>query len=125
MVLVGIGDQPNDAIEPVPPDRPNCMESEDKQVASIVSTSTPTKYWQGKFSLPVDLPPLHRNRIGLELRELLPLMEALIIIFMLEWITGVCSPDHPLDIYAAAPGKVVFTGMFPVPAHLVRKCNDD
>ena len=55
MVLIVLGDQPTVAI-PVPPEDPTIMESENQQVASVVSQATSIKYWQGKFNLPVGLP---------------------------------------------------------------------
>ncbi len=107
MVLVGVGDQPKAAI-PVPPEDPTIMESEDQQVASIVSQATPTKYWQGKFNLPVGLPYCIKDWFGTP-RDL-PYNGKMYHYFHGGVDYGVCSTDHPFDIYAAAPGKVVFTG---------------
>ncbi len=107
MVLVGVGDQPKVAI-PVPPEDPTIMESEDKQVASIVAQAIPTKYWQGKFTLPVGLPYCIKDWFGTP-RDL-PYNGNMYHYFHGGVDYGVCSTDHPFDIYAAAPGTVVFTG---------------
>ena len=107
MVLVGIGDQLKIPI-PVPPEDPTVMETEDKQVASIVSPATPTKYWQDKFTLPVGLPFCIMDWFGSPRN--LPYNGNMYHYFHGGVDYGVCSTDHPFDIYAAAPGKVVFTG---------------
>lgn len=107
MVLVGIGDQPKTAI-PVPPEDPSLMESEDNQIASIVAQATPTKYWQGEFILPVGLPYCIKDWFGTP-RDL-PYEGNMYHYFHSGVDYGVCSEDHPFDIYAAAPGKVVYTG---------------
>ena len=122
MVLVSITDQPT-SLEIVPPDDPTVMDAEDKQVASVTSTVTPNKLWQGKFSIPIYLPA------GVQLRSC-----------ETDWFgrprsytfngstykyfhSGVdfsaCNSPHALDIYAAAAGKVVFAGMFPVPGNVM------
>ena len=122
MVIVGIGDQPT-VIEPVPPDDPNVMASEDKQVASITSTATPTKFWQEKFSKPIYLPS------GVQLRNCetapfgIPRSYAFNGNTYHYFHSGVdfsaCESPHALDIYAAAPGKVVFAGMIPIPGNVM------
>ncbi|HUH96885.1 MAG TPA: peptidoglycan DD-metalloendopeptidase family protein [Anaerolineales bacterium] len=108
MVLVGLGDQPTVAV-PVPPEDPTDMVSEDKQVASIVAPATATKAWQGKFRLPVGLPFCIKDWFGTP--RTLTFNGSPYSYFHGGVDYGVCSTDHPLDIYAAAPGKVVFTGM--------------
>lgn len=107
MVLVGIGDQPS-AIEPVPSDDPNLFESEDKQVASIASSATPTKYWQGKFVLPVTPPPIIKAWFGTPRTFTYNGSPYHYFHGGLDLVSN--SVDNPLDIYAAASGKVVFTG---------------
>ena len=107
MVLVSVGDQPKTPI-PVPPEDPTVMESEDKQVASITSPATPTKYWQGQFTLPVGLPFCIMDWFGSPRN--LPYDGNMYHYFHGGVDYGVCSTDHPFDIYAAASGKVVFTG---------------
>ncbi|HUI88813.1 MAG TPA: peptidoglycan DD-metalloendopeptidase family protein [Anaerolineales bacterium] len=113
MVLVGIGDEPK-VVEPVPPDDPSLLESEDKQVASIVSGATPTKDWQGKFILPVGLPYCIKDWFGTP--RTFPYNGGVYHYFHGGVDYGVCSQDHPFDIYAAAPGTVVFAGkLLPAP----------
>jgi murein DD-endopeptidase MepM/ murein hydrolase activator NlpD len=117
MVLVGIGDQPK-VTETVPPDNPAVMASEDKQVTSIASISTPTKLWQGKFSVPIYLPS------NVQLRNCETDWFGTPRIYSFNGSTNnyfhsgvdfsACLSPHALDIYAAASGKVVFAGMFPV-----------
>lgn len=107
MVLIVLGDQPTVAI-PVPPEDPTIMESENQQVASVVSQATSIKYWQGKFNLPVGLPFCIKDWFGTP-RDL-PFNGNMYHYFHGGVDYGVCSTDHPFDIYAAAPGKVVFTG---------------
>jgi len=103
MVLVAIGDQPTKPV-PVPPEDPTLMASEDKQVASIVAPVTPVKEWQGKFSLPVGLPYCIKDWFGAP--RSLTYNGSPYSYFHGGVDYGVCSPDHPLDIFAAAPGKV-------------------
>ncbi len=122
MVIVGTGDQPT-AIEPVPSDDPNIMASEDKQVASITSMVTPIKFWQGKFSIPIYLPA------GVQLRDCETAPFGIPRSYTFNGSTyhyfhsgvdfSACEAPHALDIYAAAPGKVVFAGMIPVPGNVM------
>jgi len=122
MVLVSIGDQPK-VIEVVPPDDPNIMAAEDKQVASITSTVTLTKFWQGKFSIPFYLPS------GVQLRDCETAPFGIPRSYTFNGNTyhyfhsgvdfSACEAPHALDIYAAAAGKVVFTGMIPVPGNVM------
>jgi len=120
MVLVGLTDQPT-TLEIVPPDDPAGMAAEDKEVEAIASMVTPTKLWQGKFSVPIYLPS------NVQLRNCetdwfgRPRTYSFNGSTFHYFHSGVdfsaCIPPHALDIYAAAPGKVVFTGMFAVPAN--------
>jgi murein DD-endopeptidase MepM/ murein hydrolase activator NlpD len=117
MVLVSIGDQPKtvenlDAMGLKPVD-PTAMKSEDKQIASIVSPANPTKAWQGKFILPVGLPFCVKDWFGTP--RTFTFNGSTYNYFHAGVDYGVCSPDHPLDIYAAAPGKVVYTAPSPLP----------
>ena len=112
MVLVGIGDQPK-AVQIVPPTDPTAMKSEDQQVASIVAPATPTKEWQGKFSLPVGLPFCEKDWFGTP--RTFTFNGSPYNYFHAGVDFGVCSADHPFDIYAAAPGKVVFTSTVQFP----------
>ena len=108
MVLVGIGDQPKVPI-PVPPEDPTDMESEDKEIATIVAPADLAKDWQGKFVLPVGLPTCIKDWFGTP--RTLTFNGSPFSYFHAGVDYGVCSTDHPFDIYAAAPGKVVFTNM--------------
>lgn len=108
MVLVAQGDQPTVAV-PVPPEDPTLMTSEDAQLKSIVSAITPTRYWQGKFALPVGLPYCIKDWFGSPRK--LTFNGTPFSYFHGGVDFGVCSTDHPFDIFAAAPGRVVWTGL--------------
>jgi murein DD-endopeptidase MepM/ murein hydrolase activator NlpD len=108
MVLVSVGDQPKVPI-PVPPEDPTNMETEDKEIASIVGPADPTKDWQGKFVLPVGSPTCIKDWFGTP--RTLTFNGSPYRYFHAGVDYGICSQDHPFDIYAAAPGKVVFTSM--------------
>lgn len=111
MVLVTTGDQPQAPVR-VPPEDPTVMSSEDQQIRSITAPITPTQYWQGKFSLPVALPYCIKDWFGAP--RSLTYNGSAYSYFHGGVDYGVCSVDHPFDIYAAAPGKVVFTGLLAV-----------
>ncbi len=111
MVLVTVGDQSQAAV-PVPPEDPTVMVSEDKQIASITAPATPAKYWQGQFSMPVGLPSCIKDWFGTP--RSLTYNGSPYSYFHGGVDFGVCSVDHPFDIFAAASGKVVFTGLLPV-----------
>ncbi len=107
MVLIGAGDQPQSAIL-VPPEDPSLMETENSQIASIAAPVTPTKYWQDGFVLPVGSPYCIKDWFGTP-RDL-PFNGNMYHYFHAGVDYGVCSEEHPFDIYAAASGKVVYTG---------------
>ncbi len=115
MVLVEQGDQPTLAV-PVPPEDPTLMASEDQQLKSIVQAADPTRDWQGKFSLPVGLPYCIKDWFGSP--RSLTFNGSPYSYFHAGVDFGVCSVDHPYDIYAAAPGKVVWTGLLNVRGNL-------
>ncbi len=115
MVLVVQGDQPTVAV-PVPPEDPTLMTSEDQQLKSVVAAATPTRGWQGKFSLPVARPYCIKDWFGSP--RSLTFNGSAYSYFHAGVDFGVCSIDHPFDIYAAAPGKVVWTGMLNVRGNL-------
>ncbi len=115
MVLVEQGDQPTVAV-PVPPEDPTLMTSEDQQLKSVVQAATPTRDWQGKFSLPVGLPYCIKDWFGSP--RSLTFNGSPYSYFHAGVDFGVCSVDHPYDIYAAAPGKVVWTGLLNVRGNL-------
>ena len=109
MVLVNSGNFPNDPALEVDPSTidPAVTVPEDQWLQSLTSVVTPEKYWNGVFQLPVDSQhcilsgygdrrsynggALHNFHTGIDY--------------------GVCSEAHPFDIYAAADGVVVFTGL--------------
>jgi murein DD-endopeptidase MepM/ murein hydrolase activator NlpD len=109
MVLVKTGDFPNDPILDVDPTTidPAVTGPEEQWLLSLTKVVTPDKYWNENFKLPVDSEycilsgygnrrsynggALHNFHTGIDY--------------------GVCSPAHPFDIYAAANGVVVFTGL--------------
>jgi murein DD-endopeptidase MepM/ murein hydrolase activator NlpD len=111
MVLVKFGIQ-NPALQSVPPMDPTVITSENEQVASIASTSTPVKYWQDKFSLPVGLPYCITEWFGTPRSYTYNGSEFGYVHSGVDY--GVCSQEHPLDIYAAAPGNVVFVGLLAI-----------
>jgi murein DD-endopeptidase MepM/ murein hydrolase activator NlpD len=83
---------------------------EDSKVASITKPATPTKYWSKLFSHPLDGPILDCVEAGYGDRRSYnggPFNA---------FHTGIdfAACDSNLNIYAAAPGKVVFTGLLVV-----------
>jgi len=68
---------------------------------------TPQKYWNGIFQLPVALPYCIRAGFG----DRRSYNGGVLVNFHTGLDYGVCSSAHPLDIYAAADGVVVFTGL--------------
>jgi len=107
MVLVTRGDQPID-VQLVPAIDPNLLVSENQKIVPIISAATPTKFWQGEFILPVGLPYCIKDWFGTP--RYFNFNGTNFDYFHGGVDYGVCSPDHPLDIYAAATGTVVFTG---------------
>jgi len=89
---------------------PVASASEDQQVASAVSTVTPSKYWQDKFVLPVGLPYCIKEWFGTPRTYAFNGSDYNYFHSGVDY--GVCSAEHPFDIYAAAQGKVVFVGLF-------------
>jgi murein DD-endopeptidase MepM/ murein hydrolase activator NlpD len=112
MVLVGVGDQPK-AVQAVPPTDPTAMQNEDQQIAAMVAPATSTKAWQGKFLLPVGLPFCEKDWFGTP--RIFTFNGNTYHYFHAGVDFGVCSPDHPRDIYAAASGKVIYTAPSPLP----------
>lgn len=110
-ILVVTGDQRKDS-QLVPPVDPNTIVSENNQIAALVAPVTPSKYWQDKFILPVGQPSCITEWFGTPRN--FTFNESNFNYFHSGVDFGVCSPDHPFDIYAAAPGKVIFTGLLPI-----------
>ncbi|HEX8992807.1 MAG TPA: peptidoglycan DD-metalloendopeptidase family protein [Anaerolineales bacterium] len=107
MVVIASGKYPKEALS-VPSEMidPAVTGPEDQQVLAITAPLTPTKTWQGPFSLPVapdycikDWFGMRRSFNGSDYN-----------FFHAGVDFGICSVAHPFDIYAAAPGKVVFAG---------------
>lgn len=115
MVIVAVGDQPQVPV-PVPPEDPTVMSTEDQQMQSITSAVTPTRYWQGQFTLPVGLPSCIKDWFGAP--RSLTFNGKPYSYFHGGVDFGICSVDHPFDIYAAAAGRVVYTGLLPVRGNL-------
>ncbi|MEP6894152.1 MAG: peptidoglycan DD-metalloendopeptidase family protein [Chloroflexota bacterium] len=107
MMLVASGNYAKEALA-VPSELidPAVADPEDKQVLSIVSPVTAQKLWDGVFGLPVAQPycikdwfGIRRSFNGGDYNH-----------FHAGVDYGICSADHPYDIYAAAPGRVIFAG---------------
>ncbi len=109
MVLVKSADFPNDPALEVDPSTidPAVTGPEDQWLLSLTSVVTPEKYWNGVFQLPVDSSFCIRSWYG----DRRSYNGGALISFHTGIDYGVCSKTHPFDIYAAADGVVVFTGM--------------
>ncbi len=107
MVLVNAGNYPKESLT-VPSEfvDPAVTAPEDKYVAALTAPATPDKYWQGAFKLPVALPFCIKDWFGI--RRSFNGSDYNYFHSGVDY--GICSPDHPFDIYAAAPGKVIFAG---------------
>jgi murein DD-endopeptidase MepM/ murein hydrolase activator NlpD len=81
---------------------------EDEQVKGITSPITPTKAWQGPFAAPVD--PINANCIKDWFGRRRSFNGSDYSYFHAGIDYGICSVEHPFDIYAAAPGTVIFAG---------------
>jgi murein DD-endopeptidase MepM/ murein hydrolase activator NlpD len=109
MVLVNSADFPNDPALEVDPSTidPAVTGPEDQWLLSLTSVVTPEKYWNGVFQLPVDSSYCIRSGFG----DRRSYNGGALVSFHTGIDYGVCSKTHPFDIYAAADGVVVFTGM--------------
>ncbi len=109
MVLVKSADFPNDPALEVDPSTidPAVTGPEDQWLRSLTSVVTPEMYWNGVFQLPVDSSYCIRSGFG----DRRSYNGGALISFHTGIDYGVCSKTHPFDIYAAADGVVVFTGM--------------
>lgn len=107
MILVTRGDQRIDE-QVVPSIDPATLEPETLQIESIVATNTPQKYWDGDFILPVGLPSCITEWFGTP--RYFFFKDERFSYFHSGVDYGVCSQEHPFDIYAAAPGVVAYTG---------------
>lgn len=88
---------------------PSVTEPENQQIISIVSTATMTKNWQGGFNIPVALPFCIKDWFGIRRTYLGQGTDIKLNGFHSGVDYGICSESNPYDIYAPAPGTVVFT----------------
>ncbi|HTX91107.1 MAG TPA: peptidoglycan DD-metalloendopeptidase family protein [Anaerolineales bacterium] len=109
MVLVNSGNFPNDPPLEVDPSTidPAVTGPEDQWLLDLTSPVTPETYWQAMFQLPVDSQYCVRSGYG----DRRTYNGGALKSFHTGLDFGVCSQAHPLDIYAAADGVVVFTGL--------------
>jgi murein DD-endopeptidase MepM/ murein hydrolase activator NlpD len=107
--LIKPGYFPEDPKLTVPPETldPAYTGPEDNQITAIVAATNPSHYWTGTFHVPVDDPCINsgygdrRSYNGSDY-----------IYFHTGIDYGVCANN--LNIYAPAPGVVVFTGLLTV-----------
>ncbi len=107
MVLVASGGYTKEALS-VPSEMidPAVTAPEDKYVLGITAPVTDTKAWQGPFTLPVAPDYCIKDWFGR--RRSFNGSDYDYFHSGIDY--GVCSVAHPFDIYAAAPGTVVFAG---------------
>jgi murein DD-endopeptidase MepM/ murein hydrolase activator NlpD len=106
MVLVISGNYPltNLYVDPATLD-PAITEPENQRILEAVTPITPEKYWQAPFSLPVDAQYCIKDWFGGRRSYNAGLYNG----FHSGVDFGVCSEAKPYDIYATAPGRVVFS----------------
>jgi murein DD-endopeptidase MepM/ murein hydrolase activator NlpD len=87
-------------------------EAEAAQVLELVSRVTETKAWTGAFLLPVPEPGLGciKDWFGRPRTYVAQGTELTLSGFHAGVDFGICSETNPFDIYAPAPGTVVFAG---------------
>ena len=90
---------------------PAVTEPENQQILSFVTPVTGQRYWQEPFRIPVDDVP---NNITAWYGERRTYNNGLYNGFHSGVDYCVCSEAHPFDIYAPAPGVVVFVGTLTV-----------
>ena len=108
-LLLYPGDFPQDpplTVDPATID-PAITQPEEDQVFAVVSAATPTRQWSGIFQAPVDTPECTRSRYG----SRRSFNGSPYIYFHSGLDYGVCAGP---EIYAPAPGVVVFTGQLDV-----------
>ncbi|MDP2776239.1 MAG: LysM peptidoglycan-binding domain-containing protein, partial [Anaerolineales bacterium] len=110
MILIVSGFYDNNTIS-VPSEtlNPSVTEPENQQIISIVSTATATKDWQGEFNIPVASPFCIKDWFGIRRTYLGQGTDIKLNGFHTGVDYGICSESNPYDIYAPAPGTVVFT----------------
>jgi hypothetical protein len=107
MMLIASGNYPKEALS-VPSEfiDPVVTAPEDKQVLGMVLPVTAQKLWDGLFILPVAQLYCIKDWFGI--RRSFNGSDYTYFHSGVDY--GICSADHPYDIYAAAPGKVIFAG---------------
>lgn len=115
MVLIVSGNYDDISIS-VPSEtlNPDVTEPENQQIISVVSPVTETKMWQETFNLPVGLPYCIKDWFGIRRTYLGQGTDIKLNGFHSGVDYGICSETNPFDIYAPAPGTVVFTGLLTV-----------
>jgi murein DD-endopeptidase MepM/ murein hydrolase activator NlpD len=115
MVLIVSGNYDDISIS-VPSEtlNPDVTEPENQKVLSIVSTVTPNRSWQGEFQIPVALPYCIKDWFGIRRTYFGQGTELKLNGFHTGVDYGICSDSNPFDIYAPAPGTVVFVGLLTV-----------
>ena len=108
MVLVTSGNYPKETlVVSTELTDPTVTGPEDEQVQKIIAPVTTNKLWQGVFTLPVSGDQLCiYDRFGTRRS----FNGSAYDYFHSGLDYGVCSPEKPYDIYATAPGTVVFAG---------------
>jgi murein DD-endopeptidase MepM/ murein hydrolase activator NlpD len=107
LVVIDAGGFPKESLSvPAETIDPAVTGPEDQEVTAIAQPATEQRYWSGEFELPVGLPYCIRDGFGTRRS----FNGSAYDYFHSGVDYGVCSADHPFDIYAAAPGVVVFAG---------------
>ena len=109
MVLVASGGYTKESLS-VPSETidPAVTVPEDKQVATITAPVTENRLWNGPFVPPVD--PINASCIKDWFGRRRSFNGSDFNYFHSGLDYGICSVAHPFDIYAAAPGTVIFAG---------------
>ena len=84
---------------------PSVTEPENQKILDLVTPITPQKYWQAPFILPVDAQYCIKDWFGGRRSYNAGLYNG----FHSGVDFGICSEAKPYDIYAPAPGVVVFS----------------
>jgi murein DD-endopeptidase MepM/ murein hydrolase activator NlpD len=110
-VLIESGNYPKESLS-VPTELidPAITGPEDERVKTFTAPVTSQKYWDGIFSLPVYVPSGQEPCIYDWFGRRRSFNGSDYIYFHSGIDYGVCFEEHPFDIYAAAPGTVVFAG---------------
>jgi hypothetical protein len=107
LVLIGAGAFPKESLSvPAESVDPAITAPEEERVRALTAPTSDHKYWEGQFTLPVSPPFCIKDWYGTRRS----FNGSAYIYFHSGIDYGVCSVQHPLDVYAAAPGVVVFSG---------------